>query len=109
MPQLWKNHWPLPEIADETYEEKIDRQVKRERLIQTIGNLFYLTKSLNPYVSNGPFEKKKEAILKYSVINLNSPFLQSAEQWDESSIEKRSEALFEVALRIWPGPDEKVQ
>ena len=114
MPQLWKDHWPLPEIAGETYEEKIDRQGKRERLIQTIGNLFYLTVSLNPYVSNGPFEKKQEKILDHSALNLNrpflrKPFLQDGEQWDESSIQKRSEALFEVALRIWPGPDEKVQ
>lgn len=109
MPQLWKDHWPLPEITDETYEEKIDRQGIRERLIQTIGNLFYLTVSLNPYVSNGPFEKKKEKILDHSAINLNRPFLRSAQQWDESSIQKRGEDLFEIALRIWPGPDEKVQ
>jgi len=109
MPQLWRDHWPLVSVADETYEEKTDRQAKRDRAIQTIGNLLYLTKSLNPYVSNGPFERKKEAILKHSAINLNRIWLENAVQWDESSIRKRSEALFDLALRIWPGPDERIQ
>ena len=108
MPQLWKDHWPLVSVADETYEDKIEKQARRDRAIQTIGNLLCLTKSLNPYVSNGPFERKKEAILKHSAINLNRIWLENAVQWDESSIRERSEALFDVALRIWPGPDERI-
>jgi len=109
MPQLWKDHWPLPRIVDETYEERTIRQERREKLIQTIGNLFYLTESLNPYISNGPFKNKKKEILKHSAININRVFLENAEQWDESSIFNRSKDLFEVALKIWPGPDEKIQ
>ena len=109
MPRLWKDHWPFPEFADEAYEEKNKRLEKRAHLIQTIGNLFYLTKSLNPYISNGPFGNKRKEILKHSAININRSFLEDAEQWDESSILQRSEALFEIALKIWGGPDEKYQ
>jgi len=60
-------------------------------------------------VSNGPFEKKKEAILEHSAINLNRSFLVNSDSWDESSILKRSEELFQVALKIWEGPDEQLQ
>ncbi len=109
MPQLWKDHWPLPEVEEESYEEKNYSIEKRNQLIQTIGNLFYLTKSLNPYISNGPFEEKKEAILEYSAINLNRNFLVNADSWNENSILKRSEDLFQVALKIWPSPDKQIQ
>ena len=59
MPQLWRDHWPLSKIDGESYEDKNDRIEKRNQAIQTIGNLFYLTNSLDPYVSNGPFGDKK--------------------------------------------------
>lgn len=109
MPQLWKDHWPIPEIDGESYEEKNLRMERRNQLIQTIGNLFYLTKSLNPYVSNGPFDKKKKSILEHSAININRTFLANADTWSEDRILERSERLFDVALKTWPGPDEDLQ
>jgi hypothetical protein len=108
MPQLWKDHWPLPEIVGESYDEKNYRIERRNQLIQTIGNLFYLTKSLNPYVSNGPFEAKKEAILEHSAININRKFLVNAYSWDEHKIMERSKELFDVAAEIWPYPADVV-
>ena len=47
--------------------------------------------------------------MKHSAININRVFLENTEQWDESSILNRSKDLFEVALKIWPSPDEKIQ
>ena len=71
--------------------------------MHTIGNLSLLTKELNPSVSNGPWNKKREAILKHSALNLNRDFLKM-ETWDEDQIEKRSRDLFESAVKIWPYP-----
>ena len=71
--------------------------------MHTIGNLTLLTKELNPAVSNGPWDKKHKEILKHSAIALNRE-LQGVTIWDEDKIEQRSEALFKLAVQIWPRP-----
>jgi hypothetical protein len=48
-------------------------------------------------------------MLEHSTINLNRKFLNDIESWDEHNILKRGAELFEVALKIWPGPDEQFQ
>ena len=70
-------------------------------MIHRIGNLTLLTKELNPSVSNGPWLKKRDEILKHSALNLNRPF-QNVSTWNESAIEQRSAALFGIAKKIWP-------
>src|SRR5437870_11521739 len=79
-------------------EEQADR---RNSLLHTIGNLTLLTKELNPSVSNGPWDRKLEAILKHSALNLNRSL---AKRWDEAAIQARTEALFKTAVKIWPRP-----
>lgn len=93
MPREWEKHWPLPDgdVAHATN--------RRELLINAIGNLTLVTRELNPSVSNGPWLKKREGILKHSLLNLNRTL---PETWDEGSIEKRTGFLFEIATRIWP-------
>lgn len=95
MPREWEKHWPLPQDATDlkTAAEQ------RDSLVNTIGNLTLLTKELNPSVSNGPWQKKRDSILKYSLLNLNRSL---PESWNEPLIEKRTATLLEVARRIWP-------
>jgi hypothetical protein len=38
----------------------------RESVLHVIGNLTLLTEKLNPSVSNGPWSKKRPAILEHS-------------------------------------------
>jgi len=105
LPQYWEEHWPLSALGEkETPEERIERIRRRNTLIHTIGNLTFLTKALNPAISNGPFERKKSEILKYSALNLNR-FLTEIKTWDEERILKRGEEFFELACRIWPHPE----
>jgi len=52
-------------------------------------------------VSNSPWLKKRDEMLKYTILNLNRPFL-DVQVWNEEGIEKRSATLFEVAKKIWP-------
>ena len=70
-------------------------------MLHRVGNLTLLTKELNPAVSNGPWEKKIEAILKHSALNLNRTL---PKKWDENAIAARSEELFKHAIKIWPRP-----
>ena len=104
MPQSWQRHWPLPPLEEPQESEEYLRQIeRRDTIIHTIGNLTLLTKRLNPSVSNGAFDEKKEKILQHSAINLNRP-LSQIDVWDEEQIRRRGQELFEVACRIWPHP-----
>ena len=100
MPVSWEKHWPI--IVENSAIQDFDKLAdKRNEFIHRIGNLTLLTKELNPSVSNGPWLKKRDEILKHSALNLNRPF-QNVPTWNEECIEKRSDALFDVAKKIWP-------
>ena len=87
----------LEQSTPESVEKSAER---RNELIHRVGNLTLLTKELNPAVSNGPWLKKRDEMLKHTIINLNRPFL-DVQVWNENGIEKRSATLFEVARKIW--------
>jgi hypothetical protein len=101
LPQTWENTWPLEARDDEDPVVRLERIDRRNQLLQTIGNLTLLTNSLNPAVSNSPWERKRPEILKYSQLNLTRE-LHDAAHWDEDAIRKRSEDLFRHAVSIWP-------
>jgi hypothetical protein len=98
MPQAWQAHYPLPGVRTDVEEIQ-----EREALLHTIGNLTLLTSSLNPAVSNGPWEEKRPEILNHSALALNRS-LMDKDTWNEDRIRERGEALFKVAREIWPPP-----
>lgn len=102
LPRDWEEHWPLV-VREETAEAKEQALRRRTESKHRIGNLTLLTKALNPSVSNGPWLKKRQAILKHSALNLNRAF-QEIEIWNEDAIDQRSKDLFAVACQIWPRP-----
>jgi uncharacterized protein with ParB-like and HNH nuclease domain len=114
MPQIWIEHWPLPDGTKGLKWEELwnsqpgdprsDATRRRDVLLQTLGNLTILTQALNSAVSNGAWKDKRPALLSASLLPINQQ-LQTIEIWDEDAIEERSEALFERALTIWPGPE----
>lgn len=104
LPRGWEVYWPLAKKEGETADEKIERINQRNGIKHTIGNLTFLTQSLNPAISNGPFKSKRREILKHSVINLNR-FLNEADSWDEVGIKARSRKLFTVIKKTWPYPN----
>jgi uncharacterized protein with ParB-like and HNH nuclease domain len=98
MPREWERHWPLHPADDMTIDEASDL---RNDVVDTLGNLTLLTKELNPAVSNGPWAKKRTEILKHSALNLNREL---SEEWNESLIKARTEALLNKALLLWKRP-----
>lgn len=108
MPQSWETHWPLDPsqaVDDASTSPPENLAAKRDKLVQTFGNLTLLVQPLNSTVSNGPFETKKESIRTHSVLRLNS-FLSDQAVWDEAAIVERGRDLFEVAKQIWPYPNQ---
>ena len=98
MPRKWQAHWPLAEgSADEG---------ERDQLIHTLGNLTLLTGRLNSKVSNGPWNGKRAALKEHDVLKLNMELLHAGdESWTEDSIRKRTQALIQRIIEIWPVPE----
>ncbi len=107
MPQNWRTHWPLVDdrLAD-----------VREEVVQTLGNLTLVTQRLNPTMSNSGWLEKRSWLATYSLLRLTTASILHAppgqpsegdwaESWDESRIRVRAEFLGEVALNIWPSPE----
>lgn len=79
--------------------------VRREKLLHTVGNLSLLTGPLNASVSNGSFDRKSDAIGGESDLRLNARFRGAAAmKWTEHEIVERGQDLFDVALKVWPKP-----
>ena len=101
MPVQWEKHWMIGEELDGKAAKQRIRE--RDEAIHRVGNLTLLTGALNPSVSNGGWQRKRQAISKNGVLKLHQTFL-SEEEWDEGRIDARSAELFEIARRIWPHP-----
>lgn len=103
MPEKWEKNWPLPaNVSDEIEGERI-----RNEAIATIGNLTLTTRKLNSTLSNSPWSVKREELNEHSTLSLNRQLLNDApNDWDEASIQRRSEHLAEIIAQIWPSADE---
>lgn len=98
LPVAWQEHWPSP--GDE------NAIIIRDQLLHNVGNLTLLTERLNPALSNNGFDVKRPEITK-SLLALNAYFQDvrwaaPSSAWDEGEIRKRADALFKVAVRVWP-------
>lgn len=105
MPRKWKEHWPVPgfENSAEGDLDRILREGEREVSVNKLGNLTLLTHALNASISNGAFETKMPQLRAHASLALNRE-LHAFAHWDETSIDLRGAALFEVARKLWPAP-----
>ena len=105
MPQKWADNWPLSpdDKTDPLIEQKAIQ--RRDKLLNTIGNLTLITHSLNPALSNSAWTLKRPELLKFSKLNLTQYFHgDHAVQWGEKEIETRTFYLTEHLKKIWPMP-----
>jgi len=96
LPQEWRPNWPLAPEAD-----SVQASIDRDALKQTLGNLTLVTNKLNPSMSNGPWEEKRDALRTHSILRLTAD-VRDAKAWDEDAIRARTEAMCSIALAIWP-------
>ena len=105
MPQTWVTNWPLDSAdkVDPISEQKAAQ--RRDRLVNSLGNLTLITSSLNPSLSNSAWIIKRPELLKFSKLNLTQYFHDNnAAQWGEAEIQTRTLNLLEQLKKIWPVP-----
>lgn len=118
LPSEWEEHWPLPNGERPTSDEiryakyfseendsHVGQIVRRNRLLHTFGNLTILTQPLNSKINNGPWKAKRDELNNHSVLVMNRE-ISMEDHWGEDQIEARGQALFEIACKIWPYPNE---
>lgn len=100
LPQKWTDEWPFPN--GQTYDVSADEPDARDRraLVNSLGNLTLLTRSLNSSSGNSGFTKKKEKFEEHTSLFLNKWFMKK-NQWTETEISERSERLAKMAAKIW--------
>ena len=102
MPQNWRRHWTLPDDV----EEPSMAEVNRGRIIHSIGNLTLVTQGLNSFMSDDPWETKREGLDKHTNLSINRDLLSKApDVWDENAIVERARRLCEAAIKVWPHAD----
>ncbi len=111
MPVSWKENWPLRDEVGETvgfeHRHYWERHWKRETAIHTLGNLTIVTSTLNRSLTNLGFNEKKIKLIEHSNLTLNRRIAER-DDWDESAIRERGEALARLACVLWPIPTTSV-
>ncbi len=74
-------------------------------IVHTIGNLSLVNDKLNPAMSNGAWETKRDKLVENSLLRLNRYFA-SRETWKEQDILERGTKLAEAAEKVWPHPQD---
>lgn len=97
LPQTLTEHWQ----SDLIKWGDPDPVQTRDTRLHVLGNLT-LT-AYNAELSNKPFAKKKAAIDGSLSLKLSKDILE-ADCWTRAEIDRRSEALWRVAIKIWPRP-----
>ena len=110
MPISWEANWDILDESGEKVESDDDKfyrlQNQRNTIIHTLGNLTLTTAELNISLKNSSFCVKKEKLIEYSNLTLNSRIAKE-DNWYETEIGKRSKQLAEWACKIWPSPNVK--
>lgn len=109
MPQSWRNNWGS-DLGGEPLAA-----AKRDRMVQTLGNLTLVTAKLNPSLTNLPWhdadaarikpdaEGKRTQFDEHSLLLLNRELVKGhPDQWTEDDIADRGQALAAAIVTIWP-------
>lgn len=120
MPKSWRSYWPLADgtsvtdsdaknawlsrFSSSDIDPRIQAIIDREDAVPRIGNLTIVHLRVNRFLQNHGFEAKRKALFEHSNLQLNRALMQ-CQSWDETAIAARGQALFEFAVKIWPGPE----
>jgi hypothetical protein len=102
LPQKWREHWPTPDGDDE-----LEAMMRRERALHSLGNLTLVNGKLNPAMSNGTWETKRQLLSEHTVLHLNKELLNTYgnRDWNDAAIRERGKKLAARVIAIWPGPE----
>jgi hypothetical protein len=116
LPQGWREHWGRDIAADPI------ATLRRDGLVQVLGNLTLVNQRLNPTMSNRPWTAqeavarglgdhgKRDYLLQHSQLKLNAEIVAEHEDaWTEDDIRAHTDSLIGRVATIWPRPDIGVQ
>lgn len=99
LPRSWRANWPVGDPA---------AQATREDHVNRLGNLTLISGALNASVSNGAWlieGGKRAALNKHDVFLMNRALYEcSADGWNETLIDERTEEMTKAILETWPVP-----
>jgi hypothetical protein len=120
LPTNWFEFWPLPDnskveraeaggvaLASLTGKQLSERQLaisRREEAKVTMGNLTLLHYGVNRGLQHREFAIKREKLFEETNLHLNRSLIRLP-KWDETEIMSRGQALFNVATKLWRGPE----
>ncbi|WP_433802959.1 DUF262 domain-containing protein [Actinomycetospora sp. CA-084318] len=103
MPRRWRNHWAQDVASDP------ERASRRDRLVDTIGNLTLVTRRLNASLSDRAWQGtesrpgKHDLLERFNLFVLNKKLLDGhAEEWTDDDIVGRSLELAGAVVEMWP-------
>ena len=102
MPQRWQTHWPIQE-SDPVARQQAEQV--RDRALHTFGNLTLHSAKLGTAALHHDFETKKALYKQHSKLFLTDAVVRSP-VWNEETIAERGAQLAEIAIRVWPGPED---
>ena len=91
-------NWWISALGGSTDCEKI-----REKYTECIGNYALLTRSLNASISNGPWDKKRKAILERA-FDVETRNAAEEKKWNEETIKNRNSKLANEIRQYITGP-----
>ncbi len=80
-----------------------DPELTFDSIVDTIGNLTLTV--YNSTLSNSTFKVKSNSWLSETGVTSSQQIAKKV-QWGPSEIRERSELLADIAIKLWPGPDE---
>lgn len=101
IPRSWRSYWPVDDFDPAV---KVEKETRRDRSINRLGNLTLATGPLNSSMNNDPWAAKRQELTKHSKLELNAELIRLPE-FDEDAIEERGRLLAARFDEIWPGPE----
>jgi hypothetical protein len=99
LPRDWADNWPIYPPGDAAMT------LERQKRVHRIGNLTLVTSKLNPSISNGSWDVKREGLNQHSVLLLNRRLVDEHADWNHEAIDTRSREIYQIICWLWPGPD----
>lgn len=111
MPQGWKTYWGADISGDDA------AAVRRDRLVQSLGNLSLVNDKLNPTLSNRPWttkeaqkfglgDGKRDYLFGHSTLKLNATVVaEHVHSWSEADIRDRGADMVTTLTQTWAHPD----
>lgn len=94
----------MPQKATEFWEKRVSDMNLYDEIVNRIWNLTIIDQPDNTKMKNNNFDSKKEVLKKTNHIKMNVEIINKSD-WNENSINERSDEMYKTFIKIFPYPD----